>query len=99
MLGEDVTGERPYTIPRRGLAHIAEDRSLFFDMTVEREPHAGPDHRRAKRKVAYDRAIEMFPALIPLKNRMAGLLSGGEQQMLAMARGSRPSRSACSSTR
>ena len=43
--------------------------------------------------------MEMFPALIPLKNRMAGLLSGGEQQMLAMAGAWRQSRSASSSTR
>ncbi len=87
VLGEDVTGERPYTIPRRGLAHIAEDRSLFFDMTVNENLTLGLTTDRAKRKIAYDRAMEMFPALIPLKNRMAGLLSGGEQQMLAMARG------------
>jgi branched-chain amino acid transport system ATP-binding protein len=86
VLGAEVTGDHPFTIPRRGLAHVAEDRSLFFDMTVNENLILGLTRNRAKRKVAYDRAMEMFPALAPLKNRLAGQLSGGEQQMLAMAR-------------
>jgi branched-chain amino acid transport system ATP-binding protein len=87
VMGEAVTGDRPFTIPRRGLAHIAEDRSLFFDMTVNENLTLGLTGDRAKRKAAYERAMDMFPALAPLRNRLAGLLSGGEQQMLAVARG------------
>jgi branched-chain amino acid transport system ATP-binding protein len=86
VLGEEVTGDRPFAIPRRGLAHVAEDRSLFFDLTVDENLTLGLTRDRAKRKRAYDRAMAMFPALVPLRNRLAGLLSGGEQQMLAMAR-------------
>ena len=86
VLGEAVTGDRPYTNARRGLAHVPEDRSLFFDMTVNENLVLGLTTDRAKRKAAYDRAMEMFPALAPLRSRLAGLLSGGEQQMLAMAR-------------
>ena len=73
-------------IARRGLAHVPEDRSLFFDLTVNENLRLGLTTDRAKRKAAYDRAMEMFPALAPLRSRLAGLLSGGEQQMLAMAR-------------
>jgi branched-chain amino acid transport system ATP-binding protein len=86
VLGEEVTGERPFTIPRRGLAHVAEDRSLFFDMTVNENLTLGLTTDRARRKAAFERALALFPALAPLRNRLAGLLSGGEQQMLAMAR-------------
>ena len=86
VLGEEVTGDKPYTIPRRGLAHVAEDRSLFFDLTVQENIRLGLTGDKASRKAAYDRAMELLPALRPLGTRLAGLLSGGEQQMLAMAR-------------
>jgi len=86
VLGEEVTGDKPHVIPRRGLAHVAEDRSLFFDMTVHENLTLGLTTDRAKRKAAYERAMDMFPALVPLRSQLAGLLSGGEQQMLAMAR-------------
>ncbi len=86
VLGEPVLGGRAYKVARRGLAHVAEDRSLFFDLTVYENIRLGLRGGRAERGPAYDQAMEMFPALAPLKNRRAGLLSGGEQQMLAMAR-------------
>ena len=86
VLGEPVDGSKPHLIPRRGLAHVAEDRSLFFDLTVDENIRLGLTGSRASRKVAHDRAMELLPALKPLGNRLAGLLSGGEQQMLAVAR-------------
>jgi branched-chain amino acid transport system ATP-binding protein len=86
VLGEAVDGEKPHTIPRRGLAHVAEDRSLFFDLTVMENLRLGLPADRKTHQAAYDKAMELFPALDPLRNRLAGLLSGGEQQMLAMAR-------------
>jgi branched-chain amino acid transport system ATP-binding protein len=86
VLGQDVDGSRPYQIPRRGLAHVAEDRSLFFDLTVAENIRLGLTGNRSARAESYDRAMELFPALVPLRERRAGLLSGGEQQMLAMAR-------------
>jgi branched-chain amino acid transport system ATP-binding protein len=86
VLGEAVDGSRPYMVPRRGLAHVAEDRSLFFDLTVAENIRLGLTGNRSSRAEAYDRAMELFPALVPLRERRAGLLSGGEQQMLAMAR-------------
>ncbi|MEM1333971.1 MAG: ABC transporter ATP-binding protein [Actinomycetota bacterium] len=86
VLGAPVDGAKPHLIPRRGLAHVAEDRSLFFDLTVDENITLGLTGDRASRKQAYDKAMELLPALKPLNNRLAGLLSGGEQQMLAMAR-------------
>ena len=68
---------------RRGVAHVPEDRALFFALT-------GREHLRlaAKRGEhdAVEQALEHFPALIPIMDRRAGLMSGGEQQMLAIAR-------------
>lgn len=86
VLGEEVDGTKAHTIPRRGLAHVAEDRSLFFDLTVDENIRLGLTGARDARKAAYDRAMDLLPALRPLRDRLAGLLSGGEQQMLAMAR-------------
>ena len=86
VLGEKVDGTRPHMIPRRGLAHVAEDRSLFFDLTVYENIRLGLTGNRAARQAAYDRAMDLLPALKPLRDRLAGLLSGGEQQMLAVAR-------------
>jgi branched-chain amino acid transport system ATP-binding protein len=86
VLGEPTEGVAPYRIARRGLAHVAEDRSLFFDLTVDENIRLGLTGDRASRAQAYDTAMEMLPALAPLGKRQAGLLSGGEQQMLAMAR-------------
>jgi len=86
VLGEDTAGVNPFKIARRGLAHVAEDRSLFFELTVQENIKLGLRGTRVESKAAYDRAMDLLPALAPLGKRAAGLLSGGEQQMLAMAR-------------
>ena len=86
VLGEPVLGGKAYKVARRGLAHVAEDRSLFFDLTVNENIRLGLSGNGAARKEAFGLAMDMFPALVPLRTRRAGLLSGGEQQMLAMAR-------------
>ena len=87
LLGSSTTGDRPEKISRRGLAHVAEDRSLFFDLTVQENLRLGLTGNRETRSKSQENALDMFPALRPLLSRRAGLLSGGEQQMLAMARG------------
>ena len=86
VLGERVDGTRPHMVARRGLAHVAEDRSLFFDLTVDENIRLGLTGDRASRRAAHDRAMDLLPALRSLGHRLAGLLSGGEQQMLAIAR-------------
>ena len=65
---------------------MAEDRSLFFQLTVQENLRLGVTGDRAARDAAYEQALDMLPALRPLMGRRAGLLSGGEQQMLALAR-------------
>jgi branched-chain amino acid transport system ATP-binding protein len=86
VLGEPVPFGAPHRVARRGLAHVAEDRSLFFQLTVEENLKMGLRGSRASQREGMDRALELLPALRPLRARRAGLLSGGEQQMLAMAR-------------
>jgi branched-chain amino acid transport system ATP-binding protein len=86
VFGEDTAGLAPFKVARQGLAHVAEDRSLFFELTVAENIRLGLRGTRAENKAAYDRAMDLLPALAPLGKRQAGLLSGGEQQMLAMAR-------------
>jgi branched-chain amino acid transport system ATP-binding protein len=86
VLGKPVLGGKPHMVARSGLAHVAEDRSLFFDLTVAENLKLGLTGERSRQKAAMERAMDFFPALQPLRSRRAGLLSGGEQQMLAMAR-------------
>jgi branched-chain amino acid transport system ATP-binding protein len=86
VFGAEVAAGKAHKVARQGLAHVAEDRSLFFDLTVAENMKLGLTGPRAGQKVAMERAMELFPALAPLRGRLAGLLSGGEQQMLAMAR-------------
>ena len=82
VLGTSVRGRRPHLVARSGLAHVPEDRSLFFQLTVKENLRLGAAHGAAD----VDQALGYFPALTKLMDRKAGLLSGGEQQMLAMAR-------------
>ena len=86
VLGESVDGHKAYMVARRGLAHVPEDRSLFFDLTVDENIRLGLSGNKQERRESHDRAMELLPALKPLGKRHAGLLSGGEQQMLAVAR-------------
>ena len=86
VLGERTTFGAPHRTARRGLAHVPEDRSLFFGLTVQENLKLGLRGNRAAQSAGYEEALELLPALRPLMGRRAGLLSGGEQQMLAMAR-------------
>jgi len=82
VLGSSVKSRKAHRIARDGVAHVAEDRCLFFQLSVRENLRLGS----ARGSEAATRALEYFPALEPLMDRRAGLLSGGEQQMLAMAR-------------
>ena len=82
LFGSSIRGHSAHALARRGLAHVLEDRSLFFQLTVGENLRLGAAHGAAD----LSRALEYFPALAPIVDRRAGLLSGGEQQMLAMAR-------------
>jgi branched-chain amino acid transport system ATP-binding protein len=80
--GTRLNGLRPHQVARLGVAHVPEDRSLFFQQTVADNLRLGAS--RGSSDVS--KAVGYFPALERLMDRKAGLLSGGEQQMLAMAR-------------
>ncbi|MEU8803817.1 ABC transporter ATP-binding protein [Spirillospora sp. NPDC048819] len=82
MLGAEATGVKPHRLARRGLAHVPEDRSLFASLTAAENLRLGA--RRGAPDVS--RVLGYFPALGPLLDRRAGLLSGGEQQMLTLGR-------------
>ncbi|HET9729221.1 MAG TPA: ABC transporter ATP-binding protein [Acidimicrobiia bacterium] len=82
VFGKSVKGRRPHLLAREGIAHVPEDRSLFFQLTVRENLELGS----ARGTVNIDQALEWFPALRDIQSRRAGLLSGGQQQMLAMAR-------------
>jgi branched-chain amino acid transport system ATP-binding protein len=90
--GKRIDGEESYTIAKQGLAHSPEGRRVFATMTVTDNLTLGAFPRltgsRPKGDVAgdLDRAMELFPRLKERRNQLAGTLSGGEQQMLAMAR-------------
>ena len=81
VLGASTDGARPAAIARRGVAHVPDDRALFGRLTVKENLRLA-----APGRTHLARALEYFPALEPLLERRAALLSGGEQQMLALAR-------------
>jgi branched-chain amino acid transport system ATP-binding protein len=80
--GEDVARVRPHALVHKGLAHVPEGRGIFFGLTVAEHFHLGYGGQR----IDPDDAYAYFPRLADLHGRRAGLLSGGEQQMLALAR-------------
>jgi branched-chain amino acid transport system ATP-binding protein len=85
--GMDLTGQPPYAICRKGIGYVPEDRRIFPDLSVRenlevgRRTEAGGDPQRC-----VERAFALFPALRDLAERRGGSLSGGEQQMLTIAR-------------
>jgi branched-chain amino acid transport system ATP-binding protein len=77
---------RPHRLARRGLAHVPEDRALFGQLTVRENLRVAGARSTRHNQAKAERAVEWFPELAPLLDRQAALLSGGEQQMLALAR-------------
>ena len=87
--GEDVTRMSAHAKAVRGLVMVPEGRQLFTDMTVYENLEMGAFTRRAKANFDrnLERAYDMFPRLKERRAQKSGTLSGGEQQMLAVARG------------
>ncbi|GAB2682936.1 ABC transporter ATP-binding protein [Thalassiella azotivora] len=83
--GDDVTGSPPAGIVRRGVKQVLEGRRVFAEFTVEENLRVGA-HTRRGWKDAAERVYAMFPVLADRRQQVAGYLSGGEQQMLAMGR-------------
>ena len=86
--GHDIAGLRVHEIARRGLALVPEGRGVFAQLTIEENLAMGAYSRDDRAAVAadVDRAFTLFPRLKERRAQTAGTLSGGEQQMLAIAR-------------
>ena len=87
--GKDVSRMPAYTKAEMGLVLVPEGRQLFTDMTIYENLEMGASNQHARPKFArnLERIYEMFPRLKERRAQKAGTLSGGEQQMLAVARG------------
>jgi branched-chain amino acid transport system ATP-binding protein len=86
--GRDITRAKPHDIRKAGLVHIPEGRGIFPGLTVQENlrmavRNVGTPEQRLS---AVDNAYELFPRLAERRTQRAGTLSGGEQQMLALAR-------------
>jgi branched-chain amino acid transport system ATP-binding protein len=85
--GERIDGKATEDIARRGVAHVPDGRGTFFELTVEENLRLGAYTRRDRGVSAdFDRVFALFPRLRERRAQQAGTLSGGEQQMLAIAR-------------
>lgn len=85
--GRQITGRSPRFIVRHGVGQTMEGRRIFTGLTVQQNLDAGGATRRlADVKARLDEVLELFPRLAERRGQLAGLLSGGEQQMLAFGR-------------
>ena len=84
--GEDITKIPAHKLVERGLAHCPEGRRVFLQMTVQENLDMGAYIRRDDFSASLEEVYELFPRLKERRKQVAGTLSGGEQQMLAMGR-------------
>ena len=82
--GEDVTGTSPHGLVTRGVCHVPEGRGIFPSLRVR--DNLLMHSLRGQERESLERAVDTFPRLGERLNQLAGTLSGGEQQMLALAR-------------
>ena len=83
--GETISGISPHHIPKKGIGYVPQGRRLFSELTVEENLEIGLLTRR-KSEVTKNNVLTMFPKLKERLDQISGTLSGGEQQMLALAR-------------
>ena len=84
--GEDITKLPAHKLVDKGLAHCPEGRRVFLQMTVQENLHMGAFTRKDDFSQSLEEVYELFPRLKERRKQVAGTLSGGEQQMLAMGR-------------
>lgn len=85
--GEDISNYPPYKLARLGLSHVPEGRRIFLRMTVEENLEMGAFTRKPSQvKAGIEQVYARFPRLFERRRQVAGTLSGGEQQMLAIGR-------------
>jgi branched-chain amino acid transport system ATP-binding protein len=86
LKGQSIRGRSPESIARRGIALVPEGRRIFGEFTVEENLRLGLASGRRNGGDALRRAYDLFPVLEEFRGRAAGLLSGGQQQQLAIGR-------------
>ncbi|MGA8680899.1 MAG: ABC transporter ATP-binding protein [Acidimicrobiales bacterium] len=84
--GQDLVGRRPEDIARLGIGHVPEGRGVIEEFTVEENLRLGALHGKGRFADGLDDQFALFPALKQRRRQHAGTLSGGERQMLVMAR-------------
>jgi branched-chain amino acid transport system ATP-binding protein len=84
--GRDVSGRQPYQIADLGIGFVPEDRRIFADLTVWENLDVAARRRDGASTWTLERVFDLFPYLRELVDRQGGFLSGGEQQMLTIAR-------------
>jgi neutral amino acid transport system ATP-binding protein len=83
--GEDITGEKPHTITRKGLSYVPQLDNVFPSLTVRENLEMG-SLDQSRTEAGIERMYELFPRLAERRRQTVGLMSGGERQMVAMAR-------------
>jgi branched-chain amino acid transport system ATP-binding protein len=87
LKGEEICGKKSYQIARKGIGFVPENRWIFSDLTVKENLDLGLRKReRQAITTAFEKVYGLFPKLKTMENRIAGTLSGGEQQMLTVGR-------------
>ena len=86
FMGENIAHMDAYKLVRKGLAHVPEGRRIFLQMTVQDNLEMGAFTQKEVSKQDLDMVFDLFPRLKERRKQIAGTLSGGEQQMLAMSR-------------
>jgi branched-chain amino acid transport system ATP-binding protein len=84
--GEEILGLKAHQIARRGIGYVPEDRAVFQDLTVRQNLVLGMKGREEAGRWRMEQLLDLFPALRQRADTLAGVLSGGEQQMLTLCR-------------
>ena len=86
FMDQNIAHTDAYKLVKQGLAHVPEGRQIFLQMTVQENLEMGAFTQKEVSKEELDKVFELFPRLLERRKQIAGTLSGGEQQMLAMSR-------------
>jgi branched-chain amino acid transport system ATP-binding protein len=84
--GKNIAGKHPYQVARLGIGFVPEDRRIFSELTVVENLEIAATRQNAKARWTLERVFDLFPELREIAGRRGGYLSGGQQQMLTIAR-------------
>jgi branched-chain amino acid transport system ATP-binding protein len=84
--GQEILGKKTFEIAHLGIGYVPESRDIFPNLTVEQNLYLGQKHSRKAGRWSLDDMYQMFPRLQERQHTLAGVMSGGEQQMLTLCR-------------